>query len=196
MELLAVSWQQPLCKFTCIKCLRYNFSLCPGQEMQHRVMSCGTDVLVTNTGTLWDPVPTGVLMAGPCGDSLGSSLAGGFVSQFCALQILILRVSYTYLILCTKCLQYSPQSGITPQVRSGTCFFSGSGKLQIQFPRRSNSFHSVPGYWYILVGKLILVISLISLNKVIFRTLCSIIPIIYHYLIIQKHYHQHRRFTK
>lgn len=32
-------------------------------------------------------------MAGPCGDSSGTSLAGGFVSQFCAIQILILRVS-------------------------------------------------------------------------------------------------------
>lgn len=128
---------------------------------------------------------------GPCYDSSGSSWTGGFVSQFCAIQILILRVS-SHLILCTKCLQYSPQSGINPQVRSRICVFSGSGKSRTQFLRR-NFFDSVPGYWYVLLGKLIL---LISLNKIIFITLCSIIPIIYHYLIIQKHYHQHRRFTK
>lgn len=61
MELLAVSWLQPLCKFTCIKCLRYNFSLCPGQKMQHWDMNYGRDVLIMKTVTLWDLVPTGVL---------------------------------------------------------------------------------------------------------------------------------------
>lgn len=99
--------------------------------MQHWDRNCGRDVLVMNTMTLRS-------CSHRCAEKVtpkeGTSLAGGFVSWFCATQILILRVS-SHLILCTKYLQYSPQSGINPQVRLGMLFFfqdPGNHKLSFQ----------------------------------------------------------------